>query len=68
MGGQHLKRVLVLISFGIHVGNLAIQNTKSALWDQRPQIRRSPQSSLGIEGEGEEAGGGGVTTGHPGYG
>jgi len=29
MGGQHLKRVLGLISFGIRIGNSNIQNTIS---------------------------------------
>jgi len=26
MGGQHIKRVLGLVSFGIHISNLDIQN------------------------------------------
>jgi len=31
VGGQHLKRVLGLIAFGIHVGDMDIQNTVSSM-------------------------------------
>ncbi len=69
MGGQHLKRVLGLIGFGIPVGNTDIQNTVSATgpktMDKKITTILTRNEQRGGEGA-EEAGGAGGTTGQPG--
>ena len=62
MGGQHLKRVLGLLGFGICVGNPDIQNAISTTGPETTD-KKITSVIIGMEGEGEEAeGAGGVVS------
>jgi len=54
MGGQDFHGILGMIGFGIHVSKMQTSKIQSVSWAQRPQIKRSPWSSVGGDSGGEE--------------